>query len=91
MTPDAAAFAKLFDHSIVRPDATRAEVATEQNRPDPVVQRGTDMSLMDVSEKLEPVLGIPILGINPVTFWYALRENGFDGSLAGGGRLLREF
>ncbi len=34
---------------------------------------------------------IPILGINAVTFWYALRENGFEGALVGAGRLLREF
>jgi maleate isomerase len=48
-------------------------------------------SLIDVTEKLEPVLGIPILGINAVTFWYALRENGFQGALMGAGRLFREF
>jgi maleate isomerase len=49
------------------------------------------MSLINVTEKLEPVIGIPILGINAVTFWYALRENGFEGALVGAGRLLREF
>ena len=49
------------------------------------------MSLIDVTEKLEPVIEIPILGINAVTFWYALRENGFEGALAGAGRLFREF
>ena len=49
------------------------------------------MSLIEVSEKLEPVVGIPILGINAVTFWYALRENGFEGALVGAGRLFREF
>jgi maleate isomerase len=49
------------------------------------------MSLINVSEKLEPVLGIPILGINATTFWYALRENGFANPLVGGGRLLRDF
>ncbi len=66
-------------------------LATSDNRLDAVVQCGTNMSVMDVTEKLEPVIGIPILGINPVTFWYALRENGFAGALAGAGRLLREF
>jgi len=58
---------------------------------DAIVQCGTNMSLIDVSEKLEPVIGIPILGINAVTFWYALRENGFEGALVGAGRLLQEF
>jgi maleate isomerase len=66
-------------------------LATEKNDLHAVVQCGTNMSLIDVSEKLEPVLGIPILGINAVTFWYALRENGFEGPLTGGGRLLRDF
>ncbi len=66
-------------------------LATDDNRLDAVVQCGTNMSLIDVTEKLEPVTGIPILGINAVTFWYALRENGFEGALAGAGRLLHEF
>ncbi|MBN9159438.1 MAG: hypothetical protein BGO98_19680 [Myxococcales bacterium 68-20] len=65
-------------------------LATRENRLDAIVQCGTNMSLAQVSERLEPVVGIPILGINAVTFWYALRENGFDGSLRGAGRLLRE-
>jgi maleate isomerase len=66
-------------------------LANDENELDAVVQCGTNMSLIDVTEKLEPVLGIPILGINVVTFWYALRENGFQGALMGAGRLFREF
>jgi maleate isomerase len=49
------------------------------------------MSMINVSEKLEPMIGIPILGINAVTFWYALRETGFTSPLVGAGRLLREY
>jgi maleate isomerase len=66
-------------------------LATDNNKLDAVVQCGTNMSLLEVAEKLEPVIGIPILGINAVTFWHALRENGFTAPLVGGGRLLREF
>jgi maleate isomerase len=66
-------------------------LATDKNKLDAVVQCGTNMSLLDVTEKLEPVIGIPILGINAVTFWHALRANGFNAPLVGGGRLLREF
>jgi len=66
-------------------------LATPANRLDAVVQCGTNLSLLEVTEKLEPMLGIPILGINAVLFWYALRENGFTDPLAGGGRLMREF
>ena len=65
-------------------------LATRKNRLDAVVQCGTNMSLLGVIERLEPVVGVPILGINAVTFWYALRETGFEGRLEGGGRLLRE-
>ncbi len=65
-------------------------LATEENDLDAIVQCGTNMSLIDVSEKLEPVIGMPILGINAVTFWYALRENGFAMPLRRAGRLLRE-
>jgi maleate isomerase len=66
-------------------------LATEKNDIDAVVQCGTNMSMINVSEKLEPLIGIPILGINAVTFWYALRETGFSSPLIGGGRLLREY
>ena len=67
------------------------EMATEQNRLDAIVQCGTNMAMIDVTQKLEPIIDIPILGINQVCFWYALRKSGFSGPLSGGGRLLREF
>lgn len=66
-------------------------LATEHNNLDAVVQCGTNLSLLDVAERLEPQIGIPILGINATTFWYALRENGFDTPLLQSTRLLREF
>jgi maleate isomerase len=77
------------------PDAAKEQaitelLATRQNRLDAIVQCGTNMSMLGVIERLEPKLGIPVLGINAVTFWYALRENGIAGPIAGGGRLLRE-
>jgi maleate isomerase len=67
------------------------EMATEHNKLDAIVQCGTNMSMINVTEKLEPVLNIPILGINAVSFWYALREAGLSDPFVGGGRLLREF
>lgn len=66
-------------------------LATDVNRLDAVVQCGTNMSMINVAERLEPVIRIPILGINAVIFWYALRENGLGSALHGAGRLLREF
>lgn len=78
------------------PDTAKEEVilkylATPENRIDAVVQCGTNMSMINVSEKLEPQLGIPIIGINATLLWYALRENGFTSPLIKSGRLLREF
>lgn len=67
------------------------EMAIEKNKLDAVVQCGTNMGILNVAQKLEPIIGIPILGINPVTFWYALRESGFTDPLQKCGRLLREF
>ncbi|MDX2265639.1 MAG: hypothetical protein NW215_11805 [Hyphomicrobiales bacterium] len=66
-------------------------LATPENRLDAIVQCGTNMSLSQVAERLEPVIDIPILGINAVTFWHALRETGIAASVRGAGRLLREF
>lgn len=65
-------------------------LATPANDLDAVVQCGTNMSMCQLGERLEPQLGMPILGINAVLLWYALRENGFDASVAGAGMLLRE-
>lgn len=66
-------------------------LATKANALDAIVQCGTNMSLVQVAERLEPAIGIPILGINAVTFWHALRESGIEGRIHGAGRLLREF
>ena len=66
-------------------------LATKANKLDAIVQCGTNMSMTAVTEKLEPRLGIPILGINATILWYALRENGFSAPVQHAGRLLREF
>lgn len=63
------------------------ELATPDNNLDAIVQCGTNMSMLQVTEKLEPILDMPILGINAVTFWHALQVNGFTAPMAGGGRL----
>lgn len=59
---------------------------------DAIVQCGTNLSLMQVTTtRLEPQIGIPILGINAATFWYALRENGIAAPLDAVGRSFQEF
>lgn len=66
-------------------------LATPENKLDAIVQCGTNMSMLNITERLEPMLNIPILGINAVLLWHALRENGFHQSLIGGGKLMRDF
>ena len=63
----------------------------DKNKLDAIIQCGTNMSLLKVTEKLEPKIGIPILGINAVSFWHALRANGITCSLNGAGILLRDY
>jgi maleate isomerase len=65
-------------------------LATPGNRLDAVVQCGTNMSLLQVTERLEPMLDLPIIGINAALLWYALRENGITAKVPGAGRLFRE-
>lgn len=50
-----------------------------------------NMRFVQLTERREPVIGIPVLGINAVTFWYALRQAGIDAKAHAAGRLLREF
>lgn len=66
-------------------------LATKANRLDAVVQCGTNMGMVAVAERLEPKIGIPILGINATLLWYALRETGIATPVRHAGRLLREF
>jgi maleate isomerase len=64
-------------------------LATTSNRLDAVVQCGTNMSMLNIIDRLESVSGVPIVAINPVLLWHALREAGIADALHGGGTLLR--
>jgi maleate isomerase len=66
-------------------------LATPANRLDAIVQCGTNISLIQLSERLEPIIGIPVIGINAALLWHALRQNGIADRVTGAGRLLREF
>lgn len=56
-----------------------------------IVQCGTNLSMVSLSDRLERELGLPIIAINAATLWFALRENGIDEKFEGATRLLREF
>jgi maleate isomerase len=59
--------------------------------PDAIVQCGTNLSMVQIADQLEPELGLPIIPINAATVWFALRENGFTQPIYNATRLLREF
>lgn len=86
----ACAQAKLVAHvpDWAKEKAITQYLATPANRLDAVVQCGTNMSMIQVAQRLEPTLGIPVVGINAALLWYALRQTGLATPLRGGGRLL---
>lgn len=75
------------------PDFYKERAIREQllpANPEAIVQCGTNLSSLSLAERLEPKIGVPIVGINAATLWYLLREIGIDAPLVGSTRLLRE-
>jgi len=56
-----------------------------------IVQCGTNLSLIEVADRLERELDIPIIAINAATLWFGLRQNGINEPIPDSTRLLREF
>jgi maleate isomerase len=57
---------------------------------DAIVQVGTNLSMVRLADEAERWLGKPVLAINAVTWWMALRDNGILDRIDGAGTLLRE-
>ena len=55
------------------------------------VQCGTDLNMVRLADEAERWLGKPVLAINAVIWWMALRDNDIRDQLHGFGSLLREF
>jgi maleate isomerase len=55
-----------------------------------IVQIGTNLSMVRCADEAERWLGKPVLAINAVTLWHALRTNGIPDQMRGFGSLLRE-
>ena len=74
------------------PDDRLREVVAELDGPDveAIVQVGTNLSFVALSERLEAELGKPVVAINAATLWHALREHGIDDRVTGAGTLLRD-
>lgn len=57
---------------------------------DGIIQVGTNLSMLRLADEAERWLGKPVLAINAVTLWHALRTLGFDDRVDHAGTLLRE-
>ena len=67
-------------------------IRDELNGPDveAIVQIGTNLSMVRLADEAERWLAKPVLAINAVTLWHALRTNGIPDQMRGSGSLLRE-
>ena len=57
---------------------------------DLILQAGTNLYFAELADRMEKELGKPVLAINALTFWHALRTNGIQDRVQGFGRLLAE-
>ena len=58
---------------------------------DVIVQCGTNLSMVEVADQAEKWLHKPVLAINAVCIWHALRALGIADRFRGYGTMLREF
>jgi len=75
------------------PEAPLRRVLVEElNGPEveAIVQVGTNLSMVRLADEAERWLGKPVLAINAVTLWHALRAAGVTDQQRGFGSLLRE-
>ena len=76
----------------VTPEALRdAVLSLDRPDVDAIVQAGTNLSMVRLSDELEHELSKPVVAINAAIVWSAYRTLGFDDKLPNAGRLLREF
>ncbi|MFM8518319.1 MAG: hypothetical protein ACKODA_10680 [Nevskiaceae bacterium] len=58
---------------------------------DAIVQVGTNLAAIDICAGAERWLGKPVLAINAITYWDALRHSGIDDRVQGCGSVLERF
>lgn len=75
----------------VTPDQIR-EAFKKVDGPDVdlLMQAGTNMPVVGITEELEKEFGKPVVAINAATVWHAYRTNGIMDQFDGYGRLFRE-
>ena len=61
-----------------------------QTRPRAIVQFGANMCAGRIAAEAEARLGLPVLAVNTITYWHALRSNGIQDQMEGFGRLFSD-
>jgi maleate isomerase len=80
---------KLIAH--VQPTEVRAALrALDGDDIDALLQVGTNLAGMAVAAEAERWLGKPVLSMNAITYWHALRALGIEDHITGFGRILEE-
>ena len=80
--------------AIAHVEADRIRAALREidgERVEAIVQCGTDLNMVELADEADRWLGKPVLAINAVIWWMALRENDIQDKLYGYGRMLRDF
>jgi maleate isomerase len=75
------------------PEKDLRQAVVDLNGPhvDAIVQLGANLPMWHVAIEAERWLGKPVLAINTVAYWHALRTCGIDDRLHGVGRIMSDF
>ncbi len=80
--------------AIAHVEADRIQAALrdlDSDQVEAIVQCGTDLNMVELADEADRWLGKPVLAINAVIWWMALRENAIEDKLYGYGRMLSYF
>ncbi len=73
------------------PDQVRAILRDlASTKPDAIVQVGTNLAMAQLADEAERWLDMPVLAINAITLWSALRDIGINDRVDGFGTILRD-
>ncbi|PEQ11356.1 Asp/Glu racemase [Novosphingobium sp. PC22D] len=72
-------------------DVRAAYAELDGDNVDALLQVGTNLAGMAVAAEVEKTVGKPVLSMNVITYWHALRALGIEDPIAGYGRILEEF
>jgi maleate isomerase len=74
-----------------RHDLARDLFEMDSSDVDAILQLGVNMPAVAPADAVEQVIGKPVLAVNAVTFWHALRSSGIDYQMTGAGTLLADY